>query len=54
MNHSRKGAKSLGYDYWSRRPHKGGTVLSPFANRTTRRQERAQGQRVLRKDGEEI
>lgn len=41
MSRSRKGSKSPGYDFWSRRPgNKGGGGSGPYAKLLTHRRER--------------
>lgn len=49
MSRSRKGSKAPGFDYWGRRPAKGGTSPSSTAKRVTNRQERRIRDRDLRR-----
>ena len=55
MSRTKKGSKSPGYDFWSRRPPGGGCAGSgPEAKKITHKAERAEKKRVILKEKKEI
>ena len=53
MSRTRKGQKSCGYDYWSRRPTKNSTSPGRSSKRITHRLERCEDRRLERTAREE-
>lgn len=53
MSRTKKGKKSPGYDYWSRRPNKG-TSPGPVTKKITHRMERIESAEKIRKEIKEI
>ncbi len=53
MSRTKKGTKSPGYDYWSKRPRKGvapqgmNSPQGPLTKKLTHRSERRQGKKVI-------
>lgn len=47
MSRTIKGAKSAGYEFWSKRPQRGGGGHGPFAKSSTHRAERRQARREI-------
>lgn len=54
MSRTRKGSKGPGYDYWSKRPTKGGTSPGPNTKRITKRLERRAAVRAVRKEEKDL
>jgi hypothetical protein len=53
MSRTRKGKKSCGYDYWSRRPTKNSTSPGRSSKKITHRLERLQAKRACREGRDE-